>query len=251
MNASNYYSIACDSTQYSEWFSLVAVNWDTRTRSKLMPYCIAEWFTDTLLCKVSNNNWYVEQAVTLTNTSYYEWASSSSNSAVLFTASETWYYHITGQFYDNSSYSWSSWSQHSITWWTKISWTSISTHLDRSQFLNVDCILYVMAGTQVKWNVETWNYWSWWGRNFAADFLKYYDIPHGEQFPVYPREVKEIWESASTTLYGRNIDWWYIGWIMTWTSTTATTWSITLWNAVWYITVSLNWTAVKIPYYNS
>lgn len=32
--------------------------------------------------------------------------------------------------------------------------------------------------------------------------------------------------------------------------TTATTWSVVLWNAVWYITVKINWVDRKIPYYS-
>ena len=51
VNATNYYCVACDSTQYSEWFGYVSVNGNTRTRSKLMPYCISDGFEQTLLCK--------------------------------------------------------------------------------------------------------------------------------------------------------------------------------------------------------
>jgi len=54
VDASNYYVIACDSTQWSEGFSFVSVNWTTRTRSKLMPYCVSTGFVQTLLCKVSS-----------------------------------------------------------------------------------------------------------------------------------------------------------------------------------------------------
>lgn len=32
-------------------------------------------------------------------------------------------------------------------------------------------------------------------------------------------------------------------------STTATTWSVTLWNAEWYITIQINGLTKKIPYY--
>ena len=247
VNASNYYCVACDSAQYSEWFSYVSVNGNTRTRSKLMPYCISEWFVDKLLCKASNDQWYIEEAVTMTNTSYSETASSSTMAVVLFTAPETWYYHITWQFYAGGT-GWGSWADHSLSWWTKISWTD-SWHTQQYQSIDVDCIYYIEAWTELKWNVSTYSYSSWWGRDFDADFLKYYDIPHWEQFPIYPREVKEIWEPASATLYGRTAEWAYIWWIMLWTSTTAQTGSITLWNAVWYITVSLNWTTIKIPYY--
>ena len=52
VNSTNYYVVACDSTQYSEAFSYVAVNGTTRVRSKLMPYCISNGFAQSLLCKV-------------------------------------------------------------------------------------------------------------------------------------------------------------------------------------------------------
>ena len=44
VNASNYYCVAWDSTQYWEAFSYVSVNGNTRARSKIMPYCIWSWF---------------------------------------------------------------------------------------------------------------------------------------------------------------------------------------------------------------
>ena len=56
VNASNYYKLACDSTQWSEAFSFVSVNGSTRTRSKLMPYCISWSFAQSLLSKV-NADW--------------------------------------------------------------------------------------------------------------------------------------------------------------------------------------------------
>ncbi len=61
VNASNYYIIGCDSTQWSEAFSYVCVNWTTRTRQKLMPYCVSDWFAQSLLCKVSDLENIIEE----------------------------------------------------------------------------------------------------------------------------------------------------------------------------------------------
>lgn len=55
VNASNYYVLACDSTQWSEAFSYVKVNWSTRSREKLMPYCVSNWFVQAMLAKVSSD----------------------------------------------------------------------------------------------------------------------------------------------------------------------------------------------------
>lgn len=62
VNSSNYYIIACDSTQWSEAFSFVSVNGSTRTRSKLMPYCISSCFAQSLLSKV-NSAWLKRWAI--------------------------------------------------------------------------------------------------------------------------------------------------------------------------------------------
>ena len=35
-----------------------------------------------------------------------------------------------------------------------------------------------------------------------------------------------------------------------WFSSSATAWSITLWTAVWYLIIDVNWTQIKVPYYN-
>lgn len=52
VNSTNYYILWCDNSQYSEAMSYVAVDWTTRVRSKLMPYCTSGWFKNELICKV-------------------------------------------------------------------------------------------------------------------------------------------------------------------------------------------------------
>ncbi len=51
VNASNYYEIACDSTQYSEAFRAVFVHWESRTYNKIMPYCDWEGLAFAMLCR--------------------------------------------------------------------------------------------------------------------------------------------------------------------------------------------------------
>lgn len=67
VNDTNYFVIACDSTQTSEAFSYVSVNWNSRTRSKDMPYCVSTWFLGVVLCKAFEMvDWY-------SNTVYASW----------------------------------------------------------------------------------------------------------------------------------------------------------------------------------
>ena len=75
VNASNYYQIACDSTQYSEAFRCVSVNGSTKTPSYLMPYCSSDWFAQYLLCKVSflasnlERTWNISSGISWNSTS--------------------------------------------------------------------------------------------------------------------------------------------------------------------------------------
>lgn len=63
-----------------------------------------------------------------------------------------------------------------------------------------------------------------------------------------PTTIRAIWELGSFNLYGvYNND--YIGGLMIKKDTTATTGSITLWNAKGYIKVLFNNEYIKIPYY--
>lgn len=51
--ADKYFVIACDSTQRSEPFQYLSVNWTSRIRSWFAPYCASDWFAETLLSKAS------------------------------------------------------------------------------------------------------------------------------------------------------------------------------------------------------
>lgn len=185
----------------------------------------------------------MEESVTMINTSGWATSWGGSQTITLFIAPETWYYYITWDIY--STYSYYSGSA-TLSWWTAVNWSS--TWYTSWYWASNECLYYVTSWTEVKLTITAGYVCN--VSNFNAILWKYYDVPHWEQFPVYPREIREIWKQASTTLYWRDINWNYKGWIMLWTSSTATTGSVTLWNAVWYITVSLNWETVKIPYYN-
>jgi len=127
---------------------------------------------------------------------------------------------------------------------------------------------------KINWNVildyntlETWNYTSalfdvksgdvititttWWWPGRANNVnLTLYMSKNDAALELTPRELKSLWNLATWTLYWRHTNHTYYWGIMLSKETTATTGSITLWNAVGYIKVNLNWEIVKIPYYN-
>ena len=113
--------------------------------------------------------------VTMDRTSYNDWWESySTKTFTLFTAPSTWYYKITWQFYSTWSSGW--WNaNHSLSWWTKISWVS-SWYVERNQTLNVNCVFYIDTWTAFQATVSSYWYsrWCWW-RNFAANYYWEYD----------------------------------------------------------------------------
>ena len=59
VNATNYYELAADSSQYWEAFRVVFVNWDTRTFNKMMPYCEWPGLASAMLCRCESTRYTV------------------------------------------------------------------------------------------------------------------------------------------------------------------------------------------------
>ena len=64
VNSQNYYVLSCDSTQYSEWLSFVAVNGDKKVRSQLMPYLVCQGFVNNIAAKSSSTEIIIPQLET-------------------------------------------------------------------------------------------------------------------------------------------------------------------------------------------
>lgn len=235
VNASNYYCVACDSTQYSEWFSYVSVNGSTRTRSKLMPYGISEGFAQSLLVKVENN----------TETVYSTTSDSTTNKKVLYSGTTatacyfTYGWKLTGasnysciiRVSENGTYN----SEYTLS--TNGYQTSMSK---TTSLISPWTTIQFELVSQLDWRSVS-----------ISDFqiekhpIKTLYIP----VDFVPKSVKALWETVFWQIFWMNEDWIFKWWLMLSKETTATTGSITLWDAQWYIKVNLNWEIVKIPYY--
>jgi hypothetical protein len=80
----------------------------------------------------------------------------------------------------------------------------------------------------------------------ANTLIFWWKISSIDYIPLWLPIVK-IWQAISATaikIEENNDD---LNWTL-WT--TATTWSVVLWNAVWYVTIKINWVDRKIPYYS-
>ncbi len=247
VDANNYYVVACDMTQYSEWLSFVAVNGTTRTRSKLIPYCISDWFADKLLAK--DNTDYIKIAEDNTSKTASSWTFATYN----IDRAET--YEITYTAYCADPYwNFSSWIKVIVWEWDGSSYTEITKHTayfdstnpttntinlwfittnsDHKSYIKID------YENRLNYGKPTWYTWS------------YLSIQPSHLTPSwYPDEVKNIWETTEVIIYGTNKDWVYIWGVIVWETTDIKTGSITLWNAVWFLEINYNWEIVKVPYY--
>lgn len=254
VNATNYYCVACDSTQYSEWFSYVSVNGSTRTRSKLMPYCISDGFAQSLLCKVdediipfsfssdftisdvkgtttSSGTIYSRQK---NNNSTYDYA--NDRRATLFTASFSGLYTFKIKASQNNS---------SCKFWFGTSTNNILSEIIPAQSTETEytITINVNAGD----TVYVYNYLAWSAYSNISLYIHTYTYSVNMELT---KNSNTVWYTKENYLIG-DLGIISIFWIIdknfyVWqTTNTVQTGNITLGNAVWYINI---W-GYKIPYY--
>lgn len=253
VNSTNYYALACDSTQYSEWFSLVAVNWSTRTRSKYCPYCIWTGLADKLLCKTSTAWSWTSESKWFSATSWKSISWAQTTTSVSFTASQTYtkMYIIANWTQTQERYHWWGWASIVIT----VAWTTV---MNRSIALNENWSAMATVSNVASWSaiVATitspngwWNAGSYWSNTISWTIA----ISANQAWiirPLIATEEKAIWQQASATSYWRLNDWTRYWEFEATNYNSATTWSIAPWNCVWFkIIMDASWEKYKIPIY--
>lgn len=118
-----------------------------------------------------------------------------------------------------TSSNWQNWDVHRNSWNNYPNWTAYINWSAQS----VD--LYFSATISNNWT------WPWTITNDDSSLSN----------------TVKVWTSISSTELEVRKNFEDIIWNI---STNATTWSILLWNAVWYITLNINWIPKKIPYYD-
>lgn len=251
VNWSNYYQMACDITQHSEALSYVSVNWTSRIRERLIPYCNWVGFEGSVICK---------------NQSTVKLSSSSMNCILIWKDRDinpwarntaTIYEYIAPADFDSISfaistrrkdYNYSStlyvqrWSEKYNYWWEQ---TASDLTNETKTFSKVK-----------KWEKITWFlYWEgyWW-----SAYITSLSITEGQwisiynsQYRIFPRHTANIWDKITLTLHWKHIDdqfiWWKIDTVL---SNSATTGSIAPANAVGYMSIiGADWKKYKIRVY--
>jgi hypothetical protein len=251
VNNTSYYVLWCDKTQWSEAFSYVSVNWTTRTRNYLMPYCISDWFLWTVLAKywnaTENKTW---QSIRKDSRSL-SWSNWNSNSATKTISTPILYYQCWCSRYRwanvSISWPWISWNSSYSSWWD-----STSRETEK----------YDIRENPVSWDYNfsvggVTSYWSW------TLYLDYWSLVNAtvkhhnsSDSKIKPREVKTIWQECKLTLFWWHIDWsFYIPYPMfelyqdnyssDWGDITNFKWRIYVkcWDYIYYIPITWRWNA--------
>lgn len=187
VNSTNYYQIACDSTQYSEAFSAVAVNGNSRVRNKLMPYCVNEGFVEECLSKKSDEVMNIEWSVPIIN----EWAKSGDIARY-----ETKVFHtLTGYKKLHISFLW---NVSSSEWWFTVrvngnNYFNWYSSIDNDLVCNPEDVIQFVA------------YNSGSSTTFSYQYLRIFNkapILLKKNTELLPRRLVNIGEMVATTLLG-------------------------------------------------
>ncbi len=132
---------------------------------------------------------------------------------------------------------------------TKVEELNITNQTSTVYYFEVDAT----TGDEIKINWQqgaTWNSYKICFNYAYIDYLIQRFNETKEPY-LYPETQANIWSLNKFVLYWNNPNNnTFYGGLMIKKDTTATTGSITLWNAVWFIVVNFNWELLKIPYYS-
>lgn len=229
VDAENYFILACDSTQYSEAFSCVRVNWNTRNREKLMPYAKSDWFTESLLCKINDERLEVGSM----EEEIWSWSMNWTQTGIFATLTDTefWVYNV----FINSSW-WQNTSFEIFVWGKKVEWFNVYK-------TSVNKEVIVDKGEKIELKCNTWLY------TFSRRvFRKKFSLIKRAQKLLYPKNINNIWENMKVDSF------WNFWERRCWEVNVnenyeKTEWSIPLTSVAWFITIrGNNWKILKIPF---
>lgn len=235
VNATNYYQIACDSTQYSEAFSAVAVNGNSRVRNLVMPFCISEWFLNQLLCKASDKPGQIScelKQQLIDSLNFDLWDRKKTLKKIVDNNFVNWVYALSGEFIPGINGSWSS------TFWACFDSGEEKTASypnDKNSTIWIANIIKSGDSNVVSVTYKSEHDYSNYTGNIRNVYLQLTHIL--KKTVVYekvrPRSIKSIWTKTLCTIFGRHIDssWIWAKKINTWKPLTVATWQKS-WNSI-------------------
>lgn len=209
VNSVAYYEIAIDSTQFWEGQRLIAVNWTSRTYSKLMPYAESSGFLYYSLAKVQTATYTGSSAVVQLSQDF-AWATSSGYWSVTYSPSPfsvnttflRWSV-IFSPTYQRLQTSMAIWGTTIFSWvyWTPQSWENTKAASDTISF--------------------SWYKNSWGSTSFRTELTFYYYLTQNVSIAarydkplVLPISVWSVGQQMEVTLFGLIWDtWWNWGYV--------------------------------------
>ena len=271
INADNYYEIAYDSTQFSECFRWIYVNSASKVASKLMPYIACWWLLNCACVRYSSS-------------SYAFWTSETRGYDHYLSKTSGWaYINIFSEWVAEPTYisirnpTWTNrWSYSNPYWFAETygDWMNFFLEVLNSSWVVVENYQFqynqsepICVCLPVWYTARTKSYTSRTYTGMTAYVTTQTIIStqwasskkNSDWVSIFPNEQKSI------TTMGKFSITWLVDWPVwpqlfkwdyeqispfKWTANSATTGSITLGTAVWYVIVDVNWTQVKVPYYN-
>ena len=255
VNADNYYRIYCESKQYSEAFSCVAVNWGSRVRSKLMPYCMGASFKTELLCKIKKESYHAWESVFTVGSGATGVMGAGGRQEVFGVNLPNFYGKVgvytivkwsgnegSGDLYGGISVSNGGQKTQLLSvYWSSASLNHVTEIKDFKSTDRVSVFGYNDGGNS---NTNT-------TANFSKIEVKLqYIIILAQQLEHYPRWTASVWSSVQCTIFGFHTDNAWKGGVSEEVYTSATTGTINLWPAVGFVLQRLpNGKRIKIPFY--
>ena len=271
INADNYYLVAYDNTQFSECFRWIYVDWESKVASKLMPY-ISCW--GLLNCC----------AVKYVNSSYAFWTSNQRDYNIYASKSSWWFYvDVFSEWVAETTYlsisnpTWvNRWSYSNPYWfdWGYWNWMNFFLEVINSAWAVVEQYQFqynqsepVCVTLPVWWRARTKAYtsrtYTWMTAYVRTQTIVSTDWAvnkkNSDWISIFANEQKNITSIGNFSIV------WLVEWsvwpeLYKWDfeqtspfwafASSATAWSITLPTAVGYLTINVNWTLIKVPYYN-
>ena len=256
VNANNYYRVYCDSTQWSEAFSAVAVNGTNRTRAKLMPYCVSDGFMNNIAAKSSSTEITIPQLETyLYNRNWADFVFEDENDLMLLFVAPT-----DMEIEAEITFRRNIWPQLGGLW-------NFYVNVNETRILEVYVSYWGNTGKKSnkikvkKWDVIsiTKNANSFWASNpkvgiamqnfYIRAFLTSISKQKTDEV-IYAREQRAIGEVVKCTTFGRHIDGRRIdrNFFTSQLSSSVRTGNIPLGNAIWFMPfVAPDGKTYKIP----
>ena len=254
VNSSNYYRLYCDRSQWSEAFSVVAVNGNSRVRSYYTVYCVSDSFLTDLFVKEKNPTKKANTLSKFTVNNFYLYPEGSSE---IYTSR----FENISTIDPNRRYllEWEIEVKRVNSWWRSTNYIDFGNGIKEVFNLYFELWQKTKISKEVSWKDlqrpfkmyrSSSSQWQWYiDANITVSEI-IWDFGGKVRFPLKTTNLWRIGDIIETNMVGKNEESKIVGLLNTNLSNTATTWSTTLGSALGYMSIiGVDGKTYKIPVY--